>query len=221
MNVSLEVHVNVSLARRVFLLAYSPERQRLLSRSNLGAALQAAALYDLYEQGLIHDDAGKVKATARRGAAVPDCDLAAELLGRITASERPHRWRHWVKKGDRQATGHVGAGLERERVIRFESHRILGIIPSRRMLLRRPQLRTAATRAMWDAVKPGRPVARVPAADAALAALAYEGELRVVLGGRERRAAKSRIRELEAGLGPVPEALRKVVRDRKSATAGV
>ncbi|MFF7243349.1 GPP34 family phosphoprotein [Embleya sp. NPDC008237] len=216
MNVSLEVDVNVSLARRVFLLAYSPERQRLLSRSNLGATLQAAALYDLYEQGLIRDDAGRVTATAHRGAAAPHCDLAADLLARITASERAHRWRHWVKKGDRQATGRVGAGLERERVIKCESHRLLGIVPVRRMRLRQPQLRTAATRAMWDALKPGRPVARVPAADAALAALAYEGELRVVLGGRERRAAKGRIRELEADLGPVPEALRKVVRDRKS-----
>ncbi|WP_406293981.1 GPP34 family phosphoprotein [Embleya sp. NBC_00888] len=220
MNASLEVDMNVSMARRVFLLAYSPERRRLLSRAHLGVTLQAAALYDLYERGLIRDDGGKVTVTAPRGAVVADCDLAADLLARITASERAHRWRHWVKKGDRQAVGRVGAHLERERVIGYESYRLLGIIPTRRILLRQPRLRAEATKAMWGALKGTRPITRVPAADAALAALAYEGQLRVVLGGRERRAAKGRIRELEAGLGPVPEALRKVVRDRNAADAG-
>ncbi|MGW1988938.1 GOLPH3/VPS74 family protein [Embleya sp. NPDC001921] len=220
MNAFLEVDVNVSMARRVFLLAYSPERRRPLSRAHLGVTLQAAALYDLYERGLIRDDDGRVTVAAPRGTVVAHCDLAADLLARITASKRAHRWRHWVKKGERQAVGRVGARLERERVIRYESHRLLGIIPTRRIVLRQPRLRTEATEAMWGALKGTRPITRVPAADAALAALAYEGQLRVVLGGRERRAAKGRVRELEAGLGPVPEALRKVVRDRNAAEAG-
>ncbi|MFJ8738584.1 GPP34 family phosphoprotein [Embleya sp. NPDC127516] len=220
MNQSLEVDMNVSMARQVFLLAYSPERRRLLSRAHLGVTLQAAALYDLYERGLIRDDDGKVTVTARRGTVVAHCDLAADLLARITASERAHRWRHWVKKGARQAVGRVGAHLERERLIRYETYRLLGIIPTRRIVLRQPRLRTEATKAMWGALKGTQPITRVPAADAALAALAFEGQLRVVLGGRERRAAKGRIRELEAGLGPVPETLRKVVRDRNAADAG-
>ncbi|WP_406278490.1 GPP34 family phosphoprotein [Embleya sp. NBC_00896] len=207
--------MNVSLAQRVFLLAYSPEKRRLLSRRHLGSTLQAAAMQDLREQGLIADDDGKVRATAARGA-TPGCDLAAALLTRIVASDRARPWRHWIKKGDRGATGLVGDQLKRERVIRFESHRFLGIVPGHRMLLRQPQLRGAATQAMWDTLKPVRPVARISSRDAALTAMAYEGELRVVLGGRERRAAKGRVRELEAGLGPVPDALRRVVRDRNS-----
>ncbi|MFE2872845.1 GPP34 family phosphoprotein [Embleya sp. NPDC059259] len=219
MNPIPEVDVHVSLTRRVFLLAYSPERRRLSSRERLGVTLQAAALYELYAQGLIRDHTGKVTATAVRGRA-PDCDLAADMLARITASERAHSWGYWVRKGERQATDRVGATLERERVIRFEPHRLLGIVPTRRMLLRQPRLRAAATKAVCDALKATRPVDRVPAVDAALVALTYEGELRVVLGRRERRAARGRVDALEAGLGPVPEALRKAVRRQKSRAAG-
>ncbi|GCD98668.1 GOLPH3/VPS74 family protein [Embleya hyalina] len=215
--------MNPSLPQRVFLLAYSPERRRLVSRTHLGATLQAAALYELHEQGLIHDEGGKVRVTAhRRGAshpgAAPRCELAADLLARIGEADRAHRWRHWVKKRDRQAVDRVGAALERARVIRYERHRVLGLVPRRRIVLRQTLLRGAATKAMWGALK-GR-AADVPAPDAALAALAYHGELRVVLGGRERRAAKGRIGELSARLGPVPDALRVVVRDAKSGAAG-
>ncbi|OPC84501.1 hypothetical protein B4N89_29435 [Embleya scabrispora] len=215
--------MNPSLPQRLFLLAYSPERQRLVSRTHLGATLQAAALYELREQGLIHDEGGKVRVTAtRRGGphpgATPRCELAADLLARIGETERARRWRHWVNKRDRQAVDRVGAALERARVIRYEQHRVLGLLPLRRIVLRQTSLRGAATKAMWGALKDR--AAEVPDQDAALAVLAYHGELRGVLGGRERRAAKGRIDDLSTRLGPVPGALREAVRNAKSSAAG-
>ncbi|MGC0418902.1 GOLPH3/VPS74 family protein [Embleya sp. AB8] len=214
--------MHVSLPRRVFLLACNPQRQRLSSRSHLGLTLQAAALYELCEQGLIHDEDGLVRITGRLGAApggsAPECELAADLLARIAASEKPRKWRYWVKKRGNRSVGLVGAALEHDRVIRYEPYRMLGVIPRRRVLLRQPQLRGAATKAMWDALK-GR-ISAVPGPDAALAVFAYEGELRVVLGGPERRAAKERIRELAAGLGPLPKALHDAVNDAKATAHG-
>ncbi|MGW9206356.1 GOLPH3/VPS74 family protein [Embleya sp. NPDC055664] len=217
-----EVDVHATLPQRVFLLAYSPERQLMLSRTHLGATLQAAALYELHELGLIHDDAGKVRATSgrtgRARAAVPPCELAADLLARIEASERAYRWRYWVKKRDGKAVDRVADSLVHERVIRQETRRLFGLIPYRRFVLRQAPMRVATVNAMRAALK-GR-VAEVPTSDAALAVLAYHGELRTVLGGRERREAKERINELSARLGPIPGALRVVVRDAKSGAAG-
>ncbi|MYW03429.1 GPP34 family phosphoprotein [Streptomyces sp. SID3343] len=207
--------MDTSLVQRTMLLACSPERQRLMSRSYLGSTLQAAALLELTTLGLIEDRDGRVVATSARGRA-PGCDLQVAVLARITASERARSWRHWIRKQDRRAPSIVRDALARDRVIKLESHRFLGVLPGQRITLRQPQLRSAATKAMWDALKPGNPVARVPVEDAALAVLAYEGELRVVLGGKERRAAKGRVREFASGLGPVPSALRAVVRSRKS-----
>ncbi|WP_439673742.1 GOLPH3/VPS74 family protein [Embleya sp. MST-111070] len=213
-----EVDVHATLPQRVFLLAYSPERQLMLSRTHLGATLQAAALYELHDLGLIHDDAGRVRATpgrtARARAAVPPCELAADLLARIEASERAYRWRHWVKKRDRHAVDLVADALVRQRVIRYETRRLFGLIPYRRFVLRQAPMRVAAINAMRAALR-GR-VAEVPTPDAALAVLAYHGELRTVLGGRERREAKDRIRALSADLGPVPDALREAVRNTKA-----
>lgn len=217
-----EVDMHATLPQRVFLLAYSPERQRMLSRTHLGATLQAAALYELHDLGLIRDDAGKVRATSgrtgRAGAAVPPCELAADLLARIEASERAYRWRYWVKKRDGKAVDRVADSLVHDRVIRQETRRLFGLIPYRRFVLRQAPMRVAAVNAMRAALK-GR-VAEVPTPDAALAVLAYQGELRTVLGGRERREAKKRINELSAPLGPIPDALRVVVRDAKSGAAG-
>ena len=48
-----------SLAAQLFLLAYDTKRQRLVSRSELGYALRAAALADLVLRGSLVDDGGK------------------------------------------------------------------------------------------------------------------------------------------------------------------
>jgi hypothetical protein len=209
-----EADMHPTLTRRTFLLACSPERERLLSRAQLGPTLQAAALHELLRRGLVEDHDGTVRATATRAEA-PQCDLETALLARITADTRARPWRYWIRQRERAAVWTMRDALVRERVIRVESRRVLGLFRRDRITLRRPELRTAATDALWDALKPTRPATRVDEADAALVVLAYEGELRVVLGGRERRAAKGRVRAFEERLGPVPGALRQVVRSRK------
>ncbi|TDO68297.1 Golgi phosphoprotein 3 GPP34 [Kribbella sp. VKM Ac-2571] len=52
-----------SLAARVFLLAYDPERGRLTARSKLGKVLRAAVLIDLQLNGNIEDDGGRARVT--------------------------------------------------------------------------------------------------------------------------------------------------------------
>lgn len=215
---TMEAPEDVSLVHRLLLLAYRPERQRLAG-GHLGLVLNAAALQGLLDAGFLADEDGKARVTAVRGAA-PDGALEAVMHARIRDSGKPRPWRHWVKKCATGAVGPVGPvcdELARSRVLRVEKGRMLLIFPSRVVVLRQPRMRTAAMAGVRDALRPTQPVSRVPRRDAATAVLAHVGEMRTVMSGRERRAARDRVAELGAALGPVPDALRKAVRDSNAA----
>lgn len=215
----MEAPEDVSLVHRMFLLAYRPERRRLGGREHLGLVLNAAALHGLLDTGFLADEGGKVRIAAARGTA-PSGALEAELFARVVASERPRSWRHWVKKSAATAVGTVRAELARSRVIRLEKGRVLLVFPTQLVVLRQPRMRSAAVAGVRDALRPTQPASRVPRRHAASAAFAHIGEMNTVMSGGERRAARDRVGELTAGLGPVPDALRKAVRDAKASSAG-
>ncbi|WP_436773405.1 GOLPH3/VPS74 family protein [Yinghuangia sp. YIM S09857] len=216
----MEAPDDVSLAHRAFLLACQPERQRVGGTQHLGLVLHAAVLQDLLDAGLLADEGGKARATASHGtAAVPGGALETAVYARISASDRPRSWRHWIAKSAGSALATVRDELARSRVIRVEESRILLVFPRRAVSLRRPRMRTAAMAGVRDALRPTQPPARVARRQAATAVFAHLGEMSTVMSGRERREARGRIAELSEGLGPVPEALRKAVRDAKAASS--
>lgn len=202
----------LTLPHRLFLIACRLDGG-VAGGPHFGLALNAAALLSLLDQGLVADDNGKVRVTAGR-AATPAGRLEADLLARIADTERARSWRRWVGSRDRTAPGIVRAELAAQRVVKVDEGRRLGLFPYHHVTLRRADVRRSALAARDSAL--AGPPSDVARDGAALAVLAHHGRLPRLATWRERRAAKDRIGELAPGLGPVPEALRRQVRDRRS-----
>jgi hypothetical protein len=208
----------LSLPQRMLLLTYRPERERLGGGQYVGRTLNAAALQALVDRGVLADEGGRVLVVDRRGGR-PNDDLEAALLARIAESGKPRRWNHWISWQHRASVAVVRDQLARDHVLKVDARRVLRVFRVYQVKLRQPTLRRQAFDAVTDALRATRPVGRVPADAAALAVLAHTGELRTVASGRERRAGRARIKELAVPLGPVPEALRRAIRDDKASQA--
>jgi hypothetical protein len=205
-----------SLPAELFLLAYDTRKGRLTERSHLGYILRAAALTDLWLSGHLAEVEGKTE-PGKAKPAVPD-PLLGTVLGQV-AGTPGKKWKHWIRKDYRAYVHQVRDQLEADRVIKVEKHRVLGIFPANRITLRQPQVLTRLASRVGAAVRGAQPLSRVDPHDAALVALVAAGELNVVLGRAKRRQAKARIAQLTEATGPVPPALRKVIRDANATTA--
>jgi hypothetical protein len=205
-----------SLPAELFLLAYDTRKGKLTERSHLGYILRAAALSDLWLSGHLVDTGGKAEPGKAKTA--PADPLLGAVLDQVAhAPGKP--WRHWIRKDQRAAVHVVRDQLETDRVIKVEKYRALGVFPATRITLRQAQLPARLASRVSGAVRGSQPLRRVDPHDAALAALAAAAELRVVLSRAQRRDAKARIAQLTEAAGPVPPALRKVIRDVNAATA--
>ncbi len=202
-----------SLPAQLFLLAVDPRRQRLTGRGEIGYVLRAAALVDLQLGGHLVDDNGRPKA--------PDCpppaDPVLDAVLRQVAADPVRRWRYWIRKDARRIAGQVRDELVTGRRIELQPYRILGIVPAQRIVILDPMARDRIVGAIDAALSDAWPVGERTAAVVALAAAA---EMRIVLPRSRRRAHRQRIAEHTTRTGPVPPALRKLLRDRRAAAAG-
>jgi hypothetical protein len=202
-----------TLPAQLFLLAVDPARRRLTGRSELGYVLRAAALVDLQLTGHLVDDGGRPKAA--ENPEPPDPTLEP-VLRQVTA-DPGRRWAYWVRRDARRATGAVREQLVEGRRIELQPYRILGLVPATRIVVLEPFGRDRIVGAVEAALSDGWPVG---ARTAALVALAAAARMRTVLPAGRRRAHRERIAALTARTGPVPRALRKVLRDLRTAAAG-
>ncbi len=202
-----------TLPGQLYLLAYPSGSDRLASGCELGLLLRAAALTELLLCGLLQD---RDRCPHPDGPAPPQLDpVLAGVLDRITAS-RPRRWEHWVKADERATMRAVRDLLCAQGRLELVGHRVLGLFPAERPLLRDPAARehlAAAVRATLDRDRVGEDDPRL----AAVVSLAAAGGLRTVLSRRQRREHRARIAELTAITGPVPPALRSAIRGRRAA----
>ncbi|UGQ14489.1 GPP34 family phosphoprotein [Yinghuangia sp. ASG 101] len=205
----------LSLAQRMFLLAYDPAHTRAAGRDKLGLVLNAAALQGLLDGGFLTDDDGTAAPAGARGA-VPDDPLEAAVYARIGESGRRRPWRHWVRKAEHRAVGTVREGLAQRRVLRLTPKRILLVFPAHGIELRQPRLRTEAMAGVRDALRGTLAPSRVPRECAASAVFAHVGGMRTVLSWRERRETKARATGLALPLEPLPSALRRAIRDKQA-----
>ncbi|TCC10535.1 GOLPH3/VPS74 family protein [Kribbella soli] len=204
-----------SLAARVFLLAYDPERGRLTARPKLGKVLRAAVLVDLQLSGNIEDDGGRARVTtpgsrsAGSGSAPAPVDpVAAAVLEELRAAG-PRRWRHWIDRRTGLTVRQVRDELARAQLIRVEPHRVLGIFPAARITLRHPLVRRHVLQSARDTLRPSRLVSRVDLRDAAVVVLASTADLRTVVTKEQRVRHKDRLAQLAVRVGPVVPALKK------------
>jgi Golgi phosphoprotein 3 (GPP34) len=202
-----------SLPAQLFLLAVDPRRQRLTGGGELGYVLRAAALVDLQLSGQLMDVDGRPKATGPEP--VPDPVLAA-VLNQVAAGP-VRRWRYWIRKDARRITEAVADALVATRRIERHPYRILGVMSAQRIVVIDPLVRDRIVGAIDAALSDAWPVGDRTAAVVSLAAAA---PLRIVLPRSRRRAHRQRIAQLTARTGPVPPALRRVLRGRRAAGRG-
>jgi Golgi phosphoprotein 3 (GPP34) len=201
-----------SLAARLFLVAYDPERGRLTNRSKLGKLLRAAALTDLQLRGNLADDNGRVRRTK---APEPSDPVLVTVLTDI-GSVGPRKWRTWVDRHQRAMVRDVRTDLERARLIRVEPHRFLGVFPADRIYLRQPLVRRQILQSARDTLRPSRLVSRVDLRDSAIVVLASTADLRTVVTREQRSRHKDRLAQLAIRVGPVVPALKKSLQQSQS-----
>jgi hypothetical protein len=225
-----------SLPAQLYLLTYNPESERMAGRHRsgyLGPGLRAAAVLELERRGRVAVANGKVvpvdperrpAVAAGPGVAVlPDDPILTRVLDQIEGSGRHRSLRHWIAKDNRVTTRCARDYLEAGRWLRVDRYRVIGLIPRTSVTVRDTRLARKLIGDVRQTLVGASPAARVADRDRQLAALGLIAEMGVLFSRRERRAHRDRARELAAGLGPVGEALRKVVRDQKAdaaATAG-
>ena len=201
-----------SLAARVFVLAYDPEKGRLTARSKLGKVLRAAVLADLQLRGNVADDHGRARVTT--GSAPADPVLAA-MLEELRAVG-PRRWRHWIDRRGRATVRQVRDELVRAGLIKVEPRRIL----ADRITLRQPLVRRHVLQSARDTLRPSRLVSRVDLRDASVVVLAATADLRTVLTKDQRTRHKDRLAQLGVRVGPVVPALKKSLQQSQYSAGG-
>jgi Golgi phosphoprotein 3 (GPP34) len=198
-----------SLPARMYLLAYDTDKNRVTSRSQLGLVLRAAALTDLYLSERLADENGKPKATGGRATGDPLLDDLAQQI----ADHRPKAWYRWIGRQEHGAVRAVRDQLEAE-------HRIT--VNRRALLPDKVELRDRrAVKKYADSVRAAlrQPAARAEPRTAAVLALAARGEVKTVISSSERREHRKRLDELAVYTGPVADALKKALRNKKAAMA--
>jgi len=208
------VDAPTALTSRLYLLAYDTDKQRLTARGQLGVALRAAALTELYQAGHLTEVDGKPKATASR-VTDPVLDGALQEI----AQSRPRSWTRWTGRAGRATLRAVQERLEDSRHITVEPYRILGIFPASRVTLRDPRLAAQLRGTVARTLGAELPTNRVHPPDAALASIAAVGEIRIAVSRRQARESKQRIKELSELAGPAVPALRKVIAQQHAAAA--
>lgn len=205
-----------SLAARLFLLAYDPERSRLTARSKLGKLLRAAVLVDLQLSGNIVDDGGRVRVAA---GVMPRDPVVAGVLEELRAVG-PRRSRHWIDRRGGATVRRVRDELAREHLIKVEPHRVLGIFPADRITLRHPLVRRHVLQSARDTLRPSRLVSRVDLRDASVVVLAATADLRTVVSKEQRTRHKDRLAQLAVRVGPVVPSLKRSLQQAQYSAGG-
>jgi hypothetical protein len=201
----------------MFLLAFHPRRPRLTGRGDLGYLLRAAALAELVLNGQLRDDGGKAVTTGR----APSSDPVSAGLWHEIEADSPRSWRRLIARDRKQTFRAVRDQLADARVIKLEDARFLGLFPytRTRTTLRDTRHSRQIAEQVGRAIRGGQAADRVDRDAALLAALASAGQLRVVLGTRDRRRFKARLDQFAAPVEPVVKALHRAIAAKRAAAA--
>ncbi|MBD0688846.1 GPP34 family phosphoprotein [Streptomyces sp. CBMA123] len=192
----------------VYLLAFDTAAQRLQDRPRAGFLLRAAALAELAHRGALGEDtAGRVKVVS--GAATGDPVLDALIADVGTA---PRTWKAWIRRGRDDTLEAAEERLAALGAVTVVDRDPYGpVAPRRPVTVQDPREALDLQARVAELVRGNAPVAAAPFADAALAALAAHGHLRLVLTRQDRRRHAERIHALTHRLAaPAPGLARAV-----------
>ncbi len=202
---------SLSLAARLYLLAWDTERMKLTGVSNAAHLVRAGALTELAQRGLLADDDGVARPVSDARTDDPALDDLLELI----EESRPRRWKSWVTHHAKYTLDAVRTQLAEAGYLRTEHSRWL--FSTTRYELERPDVVKALREDARDVLTGPVPVSDVPDRDAALVALAAASELRTLATGKERKQYKQRIEALTDRSGAAAPALRKVIQEMRTA----
>jgi hypothetical protein len=199
----------------MFLLAFEPRRGRLTARGDLGYLVRAAALAELVLNGRLRDEGGK----AVTAGPATDGDPVLEAVWAEIETGGPRSWRRLVERERKRTFRAVRDQLAAARVVKLEDARFLGLFPYTRVALRDTRYARRVAEQVGRAIRGGQAQDRVERDAAVLAALAAAGQLKAVLGGRDRRQFKARLDRFAEPVAPVAKALRRAMVAKRAAAA--
>ncbi|OON81813.1 GOLPH3/VPS74 family protein [Streptomyces tsukubensis] len=204
---------SLSLPAKLYLLAWDPARDRVTGASHLHHLVRAGALTELAMSGLLTDDSGIATPTSDRRTG----DTALDSLLELIEESRPRSWKKWVTSRAGVTLDAVREGLVAAGLLRTRRKRVFGVFPSTAYVVTDRALVGDLHERARSVLRSTGPVSEVSDEDAALVALATAGELRTVATGREARRHKKRIEELTERVGAAAPALRKVIKEVRTA----
>ncbi|MEN3534917.1 GPP34 family phosphoprotein [Microbispora sp. ZYX-F-249] len=208
------MNVPGSLTAQLYLLAYDPRKERVVTNYRIPYLLRAAALTDLLLMGRIADDDGKVRVVSKDRLGDPVLDGLLRQL----AETGPKPWRHWIGKDGRATVRAVRDELEAGRWVKVELRQPFLIFNRSAVRVRDTRVVKRLAARVADALT--GPVSRVGDRAAALVGLAAAADLGTVLPRAKRREHKRRIDQLAERGGPAAAALRKVIQQARGASSG-
>ncbi|MFF4232795.1 GPP34 family phosphoprotein [Streptomyces sp. NPDC001820] len=204
---------SLSLAARLYLLAWDPERMTLTGAWKVAHLLRAGALAELAQRGLLADDDGVAVPVGDSRTGDPALDGLLELI----EESRPRKWKSWVTFHPTYTLEAVRTQLAGAGYLRTRRRRVLGVFPSAEYELDRPDLVKSLRDEARSVLLGPQPAAEVSDRDAALVALAAAAELRTLATGKERRLYRNRIEALTDRGGASIPVLRKVIEEVRTA----
>jgi hypothetical protein len=188
----------------MYLLAHDDTAEGPYDRSRTRLLVRAAALIDLASRGRLGEHGGTVTVSGTEPTGDPVLD------GVLRDATAGHGWKHLVRRHRRRTLREVEDRLVAAGLLTAKAPRTP--FGSRRLTVTDRAV-PAALRARVSAVLHGDgPVRDVPAADAALLALAAAGGIRSVLSRRDRTAYRARIDACTGSLAALAPGLEKAVR---------
>jgi hypothetical protein len=191
------------LACLMYLLAHDEGAEGPYDRSRTALLVRAAALTDLALRGRLREDAGTVTVHGTGPTGSP-------VLDGVLRDAAGHGWKHLVRRHRRRTLAEVEDRLAAAGVLALTAPRTRS--GARRSTVTDHPAALAVRARVRAALHGDGPVAALPAADAALLALAAAGGVRSVVPRRDRSAHRSRVDACTERLGALAPGLEKAVR---------
>ncbi len=188
----------------MYLLAHDDAAEGPYNRSRTELLVRAAALVDLALRGRLGEDGGTVTVSGTEPTGDPVLD---DVLRDAAAA---HGWKHLVRRHRKRTLREVEDRLATAGLLTVQAPRTR--FGTRRLTVTDRAVPTALRTRVSAALHGDGPVRDIPAADAALLALAAAGDLRPVVSRQDQKTCPARIDACTGSLAALAPGLEKAVR---------